>query len=104
MRSLNGCDSTKKAEVLLLPRAEVIQAQVNAVTDGASARHFLAMPLKVADCYVLDFGEELVKLAQPINMRVVNGVHKAAIYEPGLGQSGNVVQVNDIAIAGRVGD
>src|SRR5947207_1683798 len=104
MRSFNRCDSAQKTEVLLLPRAEVIQAQVNAVMDGANARHFLAMALEVADCDVTDVGEELVKLAQPVNMRMVNSVDKATIYKPGLRQSGDVVQVNDIAIAGGIGD
>ena len=104
MRSFDRSNPAEEAQVLLLLRAKFIQVQVNAMMDRLNFRHLLAIPLKVANRDIVHFREKLVELAQAIHMRMMNGVHKAAIYKSSLRQPRHVIQVNDIAIESCIGD
>ncbi len=73
--------------------------------NGPHARHGLVRALEVADGDELHLGKVMIKTAQMLFVHVMHGVDELAVrHEAREHQRGHTVEMNDIAIFGRIAD
>src|SRR5258708_4833691 len=104
MRPLDRRQTPDEAQIMLLLLSQTVLLRQYAVMDGAHLRHGFHGSLKVADRHIVDIRVELIELTETLLVRMMHGVNKWQINQPGGRESWSVIQMDDVAIGSGVSD
>src|ERR1041384_1844466 len=71
--------------------------------DGPNVRQVFSDALKIANGDEVDIGKITVELAQSGFVGMMNGIHHRLFHEARMGETGRIVQVDQVTIALRIG-